>query len=166
MALFGSVETVRAQAPRTPAFATAWKYVEELLKPGSAVAQRITALKRGDSEKHELGDGVIAIEQAYDTKPRGEGFFESHRKYIDIQVLVAGEEALEVADVVRASVREPYAEPRDLIVYTDIANASALRLRAGEVGVFFPTDVHMPSLRSGETPVFVRKSVLKLPVGG
>jgi YhcH/YjgK/YiaL family protein len=164
MALFGSVETVRAQAPCTPAFATAWKYIEQVVQPQSEVHCRIQALKRGDSAKHELADGVFAIEQAYDTKPRAEGFFESHRKYIDIQVIVAGEETMEVADVVRASVREPYVEPRDLIVYSDVATASALRLRTGEAAVFFPADVHMPSLRTGEAAVLVRKTVLKVPV--
>lgn len=165
MAFFGAIETVRAQAPRTPAFATAWKYIGELLTPNSPVHQRVQALKRGDSEKHELGDGVFAIEQAYETKPRAEGFFESHRKYIDIQVVVAGDETMEVADVARATVKDPYVEARDLIVYADVASASALRLRTGEAAVFFPADVHMPSLRTGEGAAFVRKSVLKVPVG-
>lgn len=164
MALFGSVETVRAQAPRTPAFAAAWKYIEEMLQPNSAAHRRLQALKRGDSERHELAGGVFAIEQAYDSKPRAEGFFESHRKYIDIQLIVAGNETMEVADIARAIVRDPYLEARDLIVYSDVSGASALRLQSGEVAIFFPADVHMPSLRTGDAAVLVRKSVLKLRV--
>lgn len=164
MALFGSVETVRAQSPSNPAFAVAWAYVEELLRPNSAIAQRVAALGNGESKKHELGAGAFTIEQVYDTKPRSDGFFESHRKYIDIQVVVSGVEIMEVADLGRATVRQPYLEERDLIAYNDISTASALRVSAGEAAVFFPVDVHMPSLRAGATSTLVRKAVVKLPV--
>jgi YhcH/YjgK/YiaL family protein len=54
---------------------------------------------------------------------------------------------------------------RDLATYLDAADASQLRLRAGEAAVFFPVDVHMPSLRVGAEPALVRKSVVKVPVG-
>lgn len=164
MALFGSVETVRAQAPQSSAFATAWAYVEQLLRPGSAVHSRLAALAEGVSQRHELEHGVFAIEQAYRTKPRADGFFESHRKYIDIQVIVAGEEVMEVVDAGRAAVRDGYNEERDYTVWNDVAKASPLRVLAGEATIFFPADVHMPSLRVGEQPVLVRKSVLKVPV--
>ena len=166
MAIIGSVATVREQAPRTPAFAAAWSYIKELLRSGSAVHARLGALARGESQKHDLANGVFVIEQAYDTKPRAEGFFESHRKYIDIQVIVAGCETMEVVDVARATVRQPYYEERDLIVYEDAADASAMRLTAGEAAIFFPADVHMPSLRLGAEAALVRKSVLKVPVNG
>ncbi len=164
MALFGSAGTVRLQAPQSAVFSTAWAYIEDLLRPGSPVHQRIGGLGAGTSEKHELPNGVFAIEQVYETKPRADGFFESHRKYVDIQVIVAGEETMEVSDIGRAIVKDAYQDSRDLITYTDIVEASLLRVRAGEVAIFFPTDVHMPSLRIGPFPTLVRKSVLKLPV--
>lgn len=165
MALFGSTETVRAQAPQSPAMKIAWDYITELLQPGSVVGRRVAALPVGASEKHDLGGGVFAIEQVYQTKPRAEGFFESHRKMIDLQVVVAGQEAMEVVDVSRATVRDPYQDARDLIAYQDVADATVLRLRDREVAVFYPADVHMPSLRAGSEPVLVRKSVVKVPVG-
>lgn len=166
MAIIGSIETVRAHAPRTPAFAAAWKYIGELQQPGSAVQQRIARLVAGGSQKHELGDGVFVIEQAYATKPRPEGFFEAHRKYIDLQVIVSGHEVMEVVDVTRATVKEPLVEQRDLIVYHDAPAASILHVRAGEAAIFFPVDVHMPSIRDGAEAVLVHKAVLKVPVNG
>lgn len=164
MAIFGSLATVRAQAPAGPAFAAAWNYLDELRRDGSDVGKRIRAFERGASQKHELAAGVFAIEQVYDTKPRSEGFFESHRRYIDIQVIVAGEEIMEVADAGRAAVRQPYQDARDLIEYHDVPAASKLTFRAGEAAIFFPVDVHMPSLRAGTEPALVRKVVLKVPV--
>jgi YhcH/YjgK/YiaL family protein len=163
MALFGSIETLRQQAPPLHGFAVAWTYITEVLQRDSSASRRLLGLAVGESFRHELGSGVFAIEQVYRTRARSEGFFESHRKYIDIQVVVAGEEIMEVLDVTAAVVREPYQEGRDLIVYHDNPAGSHLRIGAGQAAIFFPTDVHMPTLQCAE-PVVLRKSVLKVPV--
>lgn len=164
MALYGSFETIRAQAQRMPGFAIAFSYVEELLRPGSAVQQRIRSIAVGNTQKVDLGEGVFVVEQVYDTKLRTDGFFESHRKYIDVQAVVEGEELMELADIARMKVRQPYDAERDLIVYEDNPDACLLRVFPGQVGVFFPVDVHMPTLRVHAAPVLVRKSVVKIPV--
>lgn len=164
MALLGSLATLRAQAPHSSGFATAFAYVEELLRDGSPAAQRIRRIGTGDTERHDLGGGVFVIEQAYETKLRADGFFESHRKYIDVQTLVEGEELMEVADIARMHERQPYNPDRDLIVYNDSSEASLLKLYPGLSAIFFPPDVHMPTLRIRAAPVLVRKSVVKVPV--
>jgi YhcH/YjgK/YiaL family protein len=164
MALYGSLSTVRAQAPQTPGFATAFAYVEELLREGSAAAQRLRGVPVGNAQKVDLGGGVFVMEQAYETKPRAETFFESHRKYIDVQTVVMGEEVMELIDVSRIKVRESYNPDRDLIIYGDSGEASLLRMFPGLSAIFFPSDVHMPTVRLGSAPVLVRKSVVKIPV--
>lgn len=164
MSLFGSFSTVRAQAPQTPGFLAAFAYVEDLLREDSAARARLRGIAVGSSHKVELTGGAFAIEQVYATKPRADGFFESHRKYIDVQVVVEGEELMEVLDVSRITARLPYDPERDFQAYEDGVGASHLRLTAGEATIFFPVDVHMPSLRSGVGPVVVRKTVVKVPV--
>jgi biofilm protein TabA len=164
MALFGPVATLRAQALQTPGFAAAFAYVEDLLRPGSGARARLAATVPGAARKIELAGGVFAMEQVYQTKPRVEGFFESHRKYIDVQVIVEGEEIIEVVDASRIEVKEPYNPDRDLITYRDTTATSACRLLAGEAAIFYPVDVHMPTLRSGAAAVLVRKTVVKVPV--
>lgn len=164
MALFGSIATVRAQAPQTPAFATAFAYVDELLRPGTPAHARLRATAAGKSQKIELSHGVFAVEQVYETKPRAEGFFESHQKYVDVQVVIEGSEAMEVIDASGITVREGYNPDRDLVTYDDATDASVLRVTAGQATIFFPVDVHMPSLRLGAAPVLVRKTVVKVPV--
>lgn len=164
MALYGSLETVRAQVAPAAGLAKAFRYVEELFQPGSPVEQRLRAMTAGDSEKVQLGDGVFVIEQVYETKLRADGFFESHRKYIDVQTVFEGEELMEVADIARMQVKQPYHAERDLIVYEDSSEASHLRVFAGQIALFFPVDVHMPTLRIRHDPVLVRKAVVKVPV--
>jgi biofilm protein TabA len=164
MALFGSLTTLRAQTRPSAGFETAFAYVEELLRAGSAVAQRVRSVPVGKAEKVDLGGGVFVMEQAYETKLRADGFFESHRNYIDVQTVLDGEELMELADIARMTVREPYNADRDLITYGDNADASLLRVYPGQSAIFYPSDVHMPTLRIRAAAVLVRKTVVKVPV--
>lgn len=164
MALYGSLATLRAQAPHTDGLAAAFAYMDELLRPGSPVQQRVRAMADGDTQKIELGGGVFVIEQVYETKLRADGFFESHRKYIDVQAILEGEELMEVSDLARITVRQPYHADRDVIIYEDNPEASLLRVFPGQAAIFFPEDAHMPTLRIRTEPVRVRKCVVKVPV--
>ncbi|MEI6106451.1 MAG: YhcH/YjgK/YiaL family protein [Opitutae bacterium] len=164
MAIFGSFSTVRAQLGGSTQFGTALAYVAEMLDAKTAAHRRIAQLASGASERVELAGGVFAIEQVYPTKLRPEGFFESHRKYIDVQVIVAGEEVMEVEDIARLIVTDAYNPERDFLKYADTATASRLRLRAGDMAIFFPVDGHMPGLQSAGEEL-VRKTVVKVPVG-
>ena len=164
MALFGSLTTVRSQAPQNARFAVAFNYIDDLMRIDSAARTRLRGIAPGAAEKIDLGSGVFAIEQVYRTKPRAEAFFESHRKYIDVQVIVEGEELMEVIDASRIAVRDPYVSERDLVTYVDASDASEVRLLAGEAAIFFPVDVHMPSMQLRESAAVVRKTVVKVPV--
>ena len=164
MAILGTFRTVREQTPRSAGFATAFAYVEDLLRGNSPGRARLASLAVGTSERVDLGEGVFAIEQVYVPKARPDGLFESHRKYIDLQVVVEGEERMEVLDRGGVTVREPYDEGRDCVLYEDTRGASSVRLRAGEAVVFFPVDVHMPCLAVGTPAGVVRKTVVKVPV--
>lgn len=135
-----------------------------MAKPGSPARKRLEALGAGESGRVELPGGMFAIEQVYRSKPRSEGFFESHRKFIDIQVVLAGEELMEVAEIGHLPVKTPYDADRDVIIYADHAGASVLRFQAGEAGVYFPVDGHMPGLMGAGGAQVVRKTVVKVPV--
>lgn len=165
MAIFGSLSTVEAALANDPRFTAALAYVHEALTPGSAVRQRIEALAIGvKAGKVELANGAFAMEQVYECKTRPEAFFESHRKYIDVQVMIAGAEWIEVADVSLLTVSQPFIEERDLIKYADTTVASVLKFTAGDAAIFFPVDGHMPCLQPGGQPGLVRKTVVKVPV--
>lgn len=164
MALFGTVETLKAQALPVARFAAAFAYLEEVFAPGGAAGARLRAVAIGETKRVELAGGAFALEQAYWSKARAEGFFESHRKFIDVQVIFEGAEEMEVADVSRFAVRQAYQVERDLITYEDAAGASVLRFRAGDAAVFHPADVHMPGLKGAGERMLVRKTVVKVPV--
>jgi biofilm protein TabA len=163
MSLFGTLDTVGSRCARLPEFRAAFAYAVEALTPGSPAHSRINALAVGTTHRHELAGGAYAVEMAYLTKSRLEGFFETHRKFIDVQVIVAGDELMEVADAAQLGVTQAYDEGKDLAKHADCSAASVLRMRSGDAAVFWPEDAHLPSLAVRE-PLLVRKTVIKVPV--
>lgn len=164
MAIIGSFATVRAQAPSSAGLTAAFAYVAELLRPESPARTRLRGMAAGTTQRVELGDGVVAIDQVLATKARADAFFESHRKFIDVQVVIEGAEAMEVVDAAHITVQGEFQEDRDLQLYQDTPRASVARLGPGDAAIFFPVDVHMPLLQSGSEPGTVRKTVVKVPV--
>lgn len=165
MAVFGSLATVRAQLAGSPAFLAAFDYVARCLDASTAEHRRVQAVPVDTSERVELGDGMFALEQAYRAKPPADGRWESHRAYIDVQVIVAGEERMELADVRDLRVAEDFTPGRDVLFYHASDAGSSLRATAGAVAVFFPVDGHKPSLAlDPAAPALVRKTVVKVPV--
>lgn len=165
MALFGSLSTVRAQLASSPAFELAFDYVARALTPGTPEAERIAAVPVGRTERVELGEGVFALEQAYEAKPVEEGKWEAHERMIDVQVVVSGRELMGVIEVSALTLAEDQRAERDLMFFAPAAGGSTLKVGAGGVAVFFPADGHMPSLADG-APAVVRKTVVKVPVAG
>jgi biofilm protein TabA len=163
MALFGSLSTLRIQLTRPEHFAAAFSFVEEAGRAGSAAHRRLFGLTAGQSERTELPGGAFALSQVYLTKPRSEGKWETHRAYIDVQALYAGEETMEVTDRGRLTVAEDLSATRDAIFYQPFDQGSVLRFGAGDVGIYFPPDAHMGGLALA-APVLVRKVVVKVPV--
>jgi biofilm protein TabA len=164
MAVYGSLETVRAQLAGHPSFDVAFAYLAECLKPGSAGHARATTVAKGESIRTELGGGVFAMEQAYLTKLRTEGRIESHRKYIDVQMMFAGVELMETTDIARLKVSEDLTPEKDLIFYHDAREMSMLRLdQKGVTAVYFPVDAHRGGIAEG-APALARKVIIKVPV--
>jgi YhcH/YjgK/YiaL family protein len=163
MALFGSIATVRAQLAHAAHFKATFAYLDECFRPGTAAYKRVRAIEVGKQERTELGGGAFALEQVYLSKLRPDAFFESHKQYIDVQVVIEGEEFIEVADIAKLSVKEDKTPAKDVIIYEMADYTTALRLSAGEATVLFPVDGHMPTIAI-KAPALVRKIVVKVPV--
>ena len=110
--------------------------------------------------RHQIHDNVIAIVQTYPTKPQSEGRWEAHRQYADIQYIVSGRERMGIAALREMEMTGAYDSDRDLAFFT--GDGQFFRVTAGQFAVFFPTDVHMPSLRAFDAAETVTKVVLKV----
>jgi YhcH/YjgK/YiaL family protein len=164
MALIGSLPAVRAQLADPGRFAPAFACVEECFRAGTPGHRLLHGLAAGQTERVELAGGAFALLQAYLTKPRAEGRWETHRAHIDVQAMADGEELMETADAARLRLEEDLTPEKDVLFYHAFDAGSTLRLPAGAVAVFFPADGHRGGIAL-HAPALVRKVVVKVPVG-
>jgi YhcH/YjgK/YiaL family protein len=162
MALFGALEVVKNQAEREK-FKTVFLYLERLVDKNSVEHKRVMGTALDVCKKIELDEENFVLEQAYNSKDRGECFFESHRKYIDVQFILSGEEIIEVSNRNLLAVALEYNEELDYIKYEDKKGVSSIVLKAGDVAIFYPQDAHMPCIKVTDA-LKVVKAVVKVKV--
>jgi YhcH/YjgK/YiaL family protein len=118
--------------------------------------------KNAPPGRYPLKGGMYYNVQHYETKAESEGFFEAHRKFIDLQYIVSGKERHGYAHLSLLKQRDPYNEEKDLVVYD--GKGSFFTLDEGFFAIYFPEDAHMPNIRTGADPVKMVKVVFKIPV--
>lgn len=111
--------------------------------------------------RYEVADGIIAMVSEYKTKEIAEGFIEAHRKYIDIQIMLKGEEKIGVCNI-DTCIKEPYDMQNDLQKLR--GNVKFMTLKPGYFTVFFPNDGHMPQIKTGINSEYVKKLVIKVQI--
>jgi len=112
------------------------------------------------------GDRVFALPQRYETAAAETPRFEYHRKYIDIQYIVEGEEVIGWAPAVKLKITDPYDREQDITFGTaPSGEITQVRLHAGQLAVLYPEDAHAPRIAAG-APSSVFKIVVKVEVRG
>lgn len=108
------------------------------------------------------GDGAYAMVQSYDTVPAEQKKWESHRKYIDVQFMAHGAEAMGWAPAPALTELGEYLPEKDFQGYED-GPSTALRCPEGTFVVYWPDDAHKPGCTL-DVPSDIRKVVVKLAV--
>ena len=110
------------------------------------------------------GDLVYAMVQSYETNVMEVPKFEAHRRYADIQYITAGEELIGWTPLEKMKATGDYDSAKDVTIGTARAeDVTGVRLFAGELCVFWPSDAHAPKQAVGE-PMKVSKIVVKVAV--
>lgn len=90
---------------------------------------------------------------------------ESHKEYVDFQILLEGEEVIEVYSPQQLVVKNEYSETKDCIFYeypsTETPTAKIL-LTSGIVGIFFPQDAHATQMTLNNESQKLKKAVFKV----
>lgn len=107
------------------------------------------------------GDDVFALVSEYETKALPEGCSEAHQLYIDIQVLIQGEELIGWEPLTNQELLKPYRADTDIAFYK--GEPALFKLSEGLFAVFFPSDLHMPCISNGNAQP-VKKVVIKVKV--
>ncbi|MCE9547758.1 MAG: YhcH/YjgK/YiaL family protein [Planctomycetia bacterium] len=130
------------------------------------LAAALAALRRPDlaalaDGRHEVDSQRLFLLVARGVgRGQAESPLEAHRRYIDLQYVVAGQDLIgwRPTDECRAP-RGAFDADRDIGFFDD-APATWLKVAAGCVAILFPEDAHAPLADSGE----LHKVVVKLAV--
>jgi len=163
-----SIQNKKLYASISPGLALALDYVEKV-KVADFAVQTIEV----------DGRQVYAMYQSYLTESAEGRQYEAHRRYIDVQYIVEGEEVIRAAELSDMESRSAYDTEKDIQWFmpgiakgaagsgagqdTDSGAVNVIHLKAGQFAVFFPRDAHMPKLAAG-SPGPVKKVVVKVAV--
>jgi YhcH/YjgK/YiaL family protein len=112
----------------------------------------------------QINPRVKAIVSEYETKAVNEYGYEAHRKNIDIQYLLKGEERIACSPVEKLNEKEPYCEDKDSAFYvTEDVKSQEMTIGNGYFAIFFPQDGHIPQLCVAESMI-VKKVVIKVEI--
>jgi YhcH/YjgK/YiaL family protein len=126
-----------------------------------------TYIKQTDFSKLENGkhiieeDNLFAIVQEYETKNDADCKLEAHKKYIDVQYIISGEEHIGVTPLINQKPCKEYDAENDYALYDDVS--SFIKIIQTQFAVLFPDDLHKPGIKinvSGK----VKKVVMKVRV--
>lgn len=93
------------------------------------------------------------------TKPEADAVLEAHRDFLDIQMVLRGEEIIRcgfLGDMTGITDSRP---ERDIFFYQ--GPSQPIALTDGQFLILFPDDVHAPALTKGK-PATVRKALVKV----
>lgn len=108
------------------------------------------------------GEDVFANVQEYTTVPAADKQMEAHRRYYDVQFVVAGEELLQYAPLDGLTLVDTFDEVSDFGLYESPSTCSDTVLHAGDLAILAPEDAHKPGCALGGKSSQVRKIVVKV----
>ena len=114
--------------------------------------------------RHKLeGDSYYNVD-VYVSKDPEICRYESHKKYIDVQYIVEGEELVYVTDIKNLQIIEEYSEEKDVMFFEGGENVEPKLMTPGKYLVFYPQDGHKPSVRVTGVGNMVKKIVFKVKI--
>lgn len=118
----------------------------------------LSALKIG---RYDIaGDDVYMNVMEYETLPEADRKWESHRKYIDVQIILRGSEYMGYCPAAAFGDIDPYSEENDAVIHSgDCAPCTRVFVPENHFAVFFPGEAHRPCCESG-----IDRNVLKAVV--
>ncbi|MBQ7525874.1 MAG: YhcH/YjgK/YiaL family protein [Abditibacteriota bacterium] len=111
--------------------------------------------------RHTISKRCFAVVTEYDTQSVEERQWEAHKRYIDVQYVVSGNERFEYAPVSDLKNPTPYDRGED--TYNLEGKGIVVPNNPGHFAVFFPQDGHKPGVYGpGEKASAVKKVIVKV----
>ena len=108
-----------------------------------------------------LNSRVKVVVSEYETKKVNENGYEAHKRFIDIQCVLRGEEKVCCLPIEKLKETQPYNEEIDAAFYEANTQTQEMIIGNGFFAIYFPQDGHMPQLCFEKTEL-VKKVVVKV----
>lgn len=123
----------------------------------------VETIKDCAAGRYESGaDSIFALVEQGITGELDVKEFETHQRFIDVQILLYGEEEIYWEEVENLSESKPYSEERDIAFYT--GEGTKITVSPGMFYIEFPSDGHKCGGKTGLSGSEYKKIILKLPV--
>ena len=131
--IFDNIRSIRQYEGLGSNFQKAVQFLEAL---------DLSRISQGDFEID--GRKVYAFANWLTLKKPEEVFYEAHRKYADIQLVLQNSEVIYTAQTPDLTMTGEFDEQKDIGFYSDGKHSTRLTLFPGDFAVFFPEDAHKP----------------------
>ena len=116
-----------------------------------------------ENGSHEIdGKRLFVNIVEYETTDAGKRFWEAHRAYLDVHLMLEGREQIDLNFIQNMSVKE-YVPKDDFLPMEGEKNGSVV-LRPGDFLVCYPNDGHRTGV-AAEKPVLLKKAIFKVRIG-
>lgn len=115
------------------------------------------------SGRYNLLDSDYANIETYNTKLREVAKYETHDKYIDIQILLKGSERIYIKSRNNLTKLDEYNEEKDITFYSDSVDSDFVTLDSSNFVMIYPHEAHAPQVAVNES-IEVKKVVVKIKV--
>lgn len=162
MAIIDTLENLKFYLPNSLIFNQAIDYLEKSATFGTDINSRIANLHIDAFERININEHIFALEQKFYTKNRNDCFLESHKKYVDIQLIIDGEELMEHSSQIDSRVITSHNKENDMVKYKNFYDTNKILLKPNEFAIYFPQDIHMGCQKFKDKTLCL-KTVLKVP---
>lgn len=156
--IFDKIENLECYKGVHPRFDRALPFLLDLISQNAS-------LGRHNMPDPDVDAAVYGNMLSFEAQPVSDAsVMESHRRYIDVQIVLEGAEQMFVPSNISPVVQTPYDEGTDVTFYPLLPKESLTRLcvPAGYFAIFFAGEVHAPSLSLTDQPTPIRKLVGKV----
>ena len=111
---------------------------------------------------HEInGDDIFVNIVAYETVNKEERFWEAHKKYIDVHLMLDGSEKIALNNIDNLEQKE-YEEEGDFLPLSGQESA-IVTLEKGDFLICYPEDAHMTTIKNLESK-HIKKAIFKVKI--
>lgn len=155
--VIGDFKELGRYAPLHPRFSAAFAYLRELLAAGAADGKHVADAANGTDAPEAIYVNLCTCALHGGETARAE----SHMRYIDVQVVLTGEEEMYVPATEPRVEEESAEQDYRLFEPTRTADCTRLTVRAGQFAIFFPGELHAPC-HTHAACIETRKAIVKV----